>query len=361
VSMSRVTRGASVPLGLSAVLALMLSQGSGRARLTDIRWQPATIATEASFRGLSVARDGTIWVGGTDGTVLYSGDTGSTWTVDTVAGAHSFDFRGVAAIDASVAYGLVSSADTGRIYRTSDRGRTWQLLYRNEQHGVFLDGMGCWTDQRCLAAGDPVAGYFLIVTTEDGGAHWTQHDALAAPPARQGEAAFAASNTSVIVGSGGRAWIATGGGPTARVWRSSDYGVTWRVAETPVAAGNGSSGIFSLAFCDDQHGVAVGGNYRQPDSPGAHVGVSADGGGVWMVSDSARMTPYLSGVACGASAPGRAAYVAVGPSGTFAAMDASHWSRAARDGFNAIAVLAGQRLVAVGAKGAVATARLPNW
>jgi len=356
--MTRVASGASIQLGLTTVLVLTWSQASGPARVSDIVWQRAALQTSSSFRGLSVARDGTIWVGGTEGTILYSADTGSTWSVDTVAGAHSFDFRGVAAIDASVAYALVSSADTGRIYRTSDRGRTWQLLYRNEQHGVFLDGMGCWTDRRCLAAGDPIAGHFLVLTTDDGGAHWTEHDTLAAPPARQGEAAFAASNTSVIVGSGGRAWLATGGGPTGRVWRSSDYGMTWRVAETPIAAGNGSTGIFSVAFCDDQRGVAVGGNYRTPDSTGAHVALSADGGGVWTASDSAHATPYLSGVACAASGPGQAAYVAVGPSGTFAALDGTHWSRGARDGFNGLAAL-GRRLVAVGEKGAIATARLP--
>jgi photosystem II stability/assembly factor-like uncharacterized protein len=321
-----------------------------------IRWRSSPVATHASFRGLAVAVDGAIWVGGTRGTVIHSRDSGTTWSVDTVPGAGSFDFRGVAAVDFDTAYLAVSSQDNGRIYKTTDDGRSWTLQYRDERPGVFFDGIACWTEKRCMMLGDPIAGHFLVVTTTDGGAHWTPNDTTGAPDAQAGEAAFAASNSSVIVGSGGRAWVATGGGPTARVWRTSDYAITWRVATTPIAAGSPSSGIFSLAFCDVQHGVAVGGDYSMPDSSGAHVAVSADGGETWALSDSAHVAPYLSGATCVRADTTHSAFVAVGPAGTFFTTDGRHWLRAAQNGFNAVAADGRQRLIAVSGEGVVATA-----
>lgn len=346
---------AGVPGSMASVLLALLVQGVRPSGL-DIVWEPVPVHTQASFRGLSVAHDGTIWVGGTQGSVIRSTDHGATWSTDTVPGAHSFDFRGVAGVDSEIAYIAVSSADTGRIYKTSNRGQSWELQYRNERSGVFLDGIGCWSDRQCLAVGDPIAGHYFIVTTDDGGVHWTQRPMPTTPAARSGEAAFAASNTTIIVGGTGRAWIATGGGPTARVWRSVDYGATWHMAETPIAAGAASAGIFSLAFCDGQHGVAVGGNYRFPDSTGAHVALSADGGASWTPSDETHATPYMSGAACVLQGGGRPTFVAVGPGGTFVAADGVHWSRASRTGFNAVAALRGGRLIAVSGNGMVAGA-----
>lgn len=343
--------------GVCAVLAWLLGTGLSIPG-PSIQWQRVSLESTASFRGLSVSRDGSIWVGGTRGTVLRSPDAGRTWSVDSVAGASRFDFRGAAAISSEIAYVAVSSADTGRVYKTADGGRSWTLQYRNETPGVFLDGIACWDARRCLAVGDPIAGRFFLLTTRSGGSHWKREDTAAAPRAIAGEAAFAASNSSLVAGSGGQAWFATGGGPTARVWRTSDYGITWRVATTPVAAARPSAGIFSLAFCDVQHGIAVGGDYAAPDSTGAHVALTADGGETWTPGDAAHVVPYVSGVTCVRRAGHQFAFVAVGPAGTFASSDGRAWHRAAPDGFNAVATLRGQRLIAVGAQGAVATAAL---
>jgi photosystem II stability/assembly factor-like uncharacterized protein len=283
--------------------------------------------------------------------------------VDTVPGARSFDFRGVAAIDARTAYVVVASPDTGRIYKTTDGGRSWVLQYDDERRGVFLDGIGCWTLQRCVVAGDPIGGRFLVLVTSDGGIHWTPLPDRAAPTALPGEATFAASNSSLVARGDGRAWLATGGGSAARVWRSSDYGQTWTVATTPVVAGLPSAGIFSLAFCDARHGVAVGGDYRRPErrgpSGGVHVATTDDGGATWSTGDGDRRMPYLSGAAC--VRDGSDDMVAVGPGGTFASGDGGRsWTQRDARAFNAVA--AGARgLVAVGPDGAAAVAPVTAW
>ena len=102
------------------------------------------------------------------------------------------------------------------------------------------------------------------------------------PPALPGEGAFAASGTCLVVGADGHAWFGTGGAKVARVFRSTDRGRTWTVAETPLRAGSPSAGIFSLAFWDADHGVAVGGDYKQPEEAGGTVARSSDGGRTWI-------------------------------------------------------------------------------
>lgn len=338
----------------AVLVAAMIAAGVGIPTRATAQWNDADTHSHASFRGLSVAPDGTVWAGGTEGTVMRSTDAGETWQTDTVPGAASFDFRGVAAIDARTAFVVVSAADTARIYHTTDAGASWTLQLNLEQHGVFLDGIGCWSAHRCLAAGDPIDGHFFTLTTTDGGARWRTHPAGASPAAMAGEAAFAASNSSVVTGPHGHAWIATGGGPVARVWRSPDYGASWKVARTPIVAELPSAGIFSVAFCDARHGVAVGGDYAKPIAHGAHVAVTSDGGATWTAADTSHETPFLSAATCVSSSGTR--IVSVGPAGTFTSGDGGlTWTSLGDTGFNSV-VADRDVLVAVGPKGAAGSA-----
>jgi photosystem II stability/assembly factor-like uncharacterized protein len=340
-------------ISLTVVALLMLIAPA----VAAAQWTAVDAHTKASFRGLSVAPDGTIWLGGTHGTVLRSTDAGASWSTDTVPGAGNFDFRGMAAIDAYTAYAMVAHADTGRIYKTVDQGRTWQLQYRAERSGVFLDGLECWDAYRCFSVGDPIAGHFLVVSTIDGGAHWVELSPRASPAAAKGEAIFAASASSVIVGPRGSAFFVTGGGPVARVWRSTDYGASWDAADTPVTAGSASAGLFSMVFCPSGRAIAAGGDYKAPGETGSHVAISTDGGSTWGAGDQDRTTPYLSGMACGSGR--RDIIVAVGPNGVFVSQDALLWTRSSNSGFNAVAISKGV-VVTVGDGGAIARAQLSS-
>ena len=346
------------PIALIALLATAYTLVALTPSPLHAQWTAASVNVRASFRGLSVAPDGTIWLGGTHGTILRSTDAGSSWETDSIAGASSFDLRGVAAIDSRSAYAMVAKADTGRVYKTTDAGHTWRLQYRDERKGVFLDGIECWDPSRCLAAGDPIDGRFLVIATQDGGTHWAQLATADAPTAIAGEGIFAASASSVVIGSGGRAWIATGGGQAARVWRSSDYGAHWQVSATPLTAGTASAGVFSIAICRDGRVIAVGGDYRAPKQTGSHVAVSTDDGATWIAGDPKQVTPYLSGATC-AALLGKTIIVAVGPDGSFISSDAQQWVRVGTAGFNAVAV-ARMFAVAAGDTGAVAHAPLAS-
>src|SRR5262249_25114950 len=131
-----------------------------------------------------------------------------------------------------------------------------------------------------------VGGRFRAFVTEDGGATWRPAEPSGTPPALPGEGAFAASGTCLVALRGTRrAWFATGGARVARVFRTDDGGRTWAAAETPVGAGGPSAGIFSLAFRSAEHGVAVGGDYRDPGRTGPTVARTGDGGRTWTLPE----------------------------------------------------------------------------
>ncbi|HEY4050750.1 MAG TPA: glycosyl hydrolase, partial [Acidobacteriaceae bacterium] len=82
--------------------------------------------------------------------------------------------------------------------------------------------------------------------------------------------------------------------------------------QVPLASGNGSSGVFSLAFRDQQHGVAVGGDYRKPDDAVGTAAFSSDGGLSWTPAQTAPHG-YRSAVAWDSKAK---AWVTVGTNGS---------------------------------------------
>ena len=164
--------------------------------------------------------------------------------------------------------------------KTNDGGEHWDLQFQDKGPAVFLDAMAFWDADRGVAVGDSVGGALYILTTTNGGRTWTRLDAAPLPAALPNEGAFAASGTNVAVSGRSDAWIATG---ASRVLHSTDGGRTWSVATTPVPSGE-SSGIFSVAFRDRDHGVVVGGDYRDESAAVNNAAITSDGGAAWRAS-----------------------------------------------------------------------------
>ncbi|PYT10262.1 MAG: glycosyl hydrolase, partial [Acidobacteria bacterium] len=131
---------------------------------------------------------------------------------------------------------------------------------------------------------DPVDGRFILIKTTDGGATWKEFPNGTLSPALEGEAAFAASGACIAVKGKSNVWFGTGGAATARVFRSTDGGMTWKVASTPIIAGNASSGVFSIAFKDARNGVIVGGDYKKENEASDNVATTTDGGATWTLA-----------------------------------------------------------------------------
>src|SRR6266550_5604712 len=278
---------------------------------TQPQWTLQSSGVVARLRGVSAVSDRVAWVSGSGSTVLRTADGGATWQKLTVT-TDAVDFRDVDAIDARTAYVLsIGNGPASRIYKTTDAGATWTRQFKSDGPKAFFDAMSFWDSDHGIVIGDSIDGQFCIVTTESGGRIWKRVPASALPAALENEGAFAASGTNIAVVGKTNAWIGTGAGARARVLRTSDRGLTWKIAETPLKAGP-SAGIFSVAFRDGLHGVVVGGDYTKEKEAGDNLAVTSDGGVTWKLGKG--LSGYRSVVAYvpGAKPP---ALVAIGPSG----------------------------------------------
>lgn len=306
---------------------------------SSIRLTPSASPSRASLRGLCAVDERVAWTSGSGGAYGRTHDGGATWSFNVVPGARMLDFRDVVGFDADRAWLMSAGPGAGsRIYRTEDGGRRWRLQWENPHAEGFLDGMDAWDDRRAIAYGDPVGGYMYVLLTGDGGRTWRRAPTSAMPLARQGEAGFAASGTGVRVTEPATAWIATGGADVARVFRTTDGGMTWSVAETPLTDASASSGIFSFVFRDAENGVVVGGDYVHPERAHANAAWTDDGGVTWIRPD---VPPrgYRSGVAW---IEGTDTLVCVGPTGTDVSTDAGRtWSPLGDDGYHGVRAVVG--------------------
>lgn len=312
-------------------------------------WEALDSGTSASLRGLNVADERTVWASGQRGTVVTSADGGATWRDVSIPGATAFDVRAIHARSALVAH---AAATAGRIWRTTDGGRTWSERYVASDTTVFLDAIVFFDDRRGVALGDPMRGRFLLLVTDDGGERWREASERSRPPAMPGEAAFAASGTSLAVIGASRIWLGTGG-TVARVFRSTDGGRSWDVTPVPVASGLASTGVFSVAMASDAVGIVVGGDYQRPDSASGTAAHTSDGGRSWV---PARRGPsgYRSGAAI-ARVGDRVVAVAVGTTGTDVSVDAGlTWSPLDASNFNAVQISPAGIAFAAGGRGRIA-------
>lgn len=239
-------------------------------------WLTVNSHVSAHLRGLDQAQDGTIWASGVDGTVLRSLDTGQTWQVVSVPNCIGTDFRDIEAFDQKTA-AVLSAGNGVRIYRTSNAGATWSLVYEDTDSNKFFDGFD-FNSARGIAYGDPIDGKFSLLETNDSCKSWTAFNRSNLPSSFENEAGFAASGTGIVLGKS-RIWIAASGGEVSRVFRSSADG-PWMAVETPLSSGK-SAGIFSMAFVDEMHGIVVGGDYIDSANTNNAAAYTSDGGTTW--------------------------------------------------------------------------------
>jgi photosystem II stability/assembly factor-like uncharacterized protein len=319
-------------------LISVLIAGLAVPQAPGFRWMPLSTGVEARFRGISAVSDRVVWASGANGTVIRTGDGGTTWHRLTVPGSEKLDFRDIDAVDDNTAYLLsIGPGESSRIYKTIDAGVTWREQFVNRDADAFFDAMDFWDASHGIAFSDSVKGQFVVLATNDGGKTWTRVSSAGLPSALPDEGAFAASGTNVETIAPNHAWIGTGGGAQSRVLRSSDRGRTWRIAATPIAAGP-SAGIFSIAFSSVRNGIIVGGDFKVENAAVDNAALTSDGGATW------KLVTGLSGfrsVVAYLSSDGRSV-IAVGPSGSDLSMDGGKtWKPLEGPGFHTFSIAKG--------------------
>jgi photosystem II stability/assembly factor-like uncharacterized protein len=312
-------------------------------------WTAQTSGVTASLRGISVVNAKVVWASGTRGTWLRTADGGATWQSGSVETAGDLDFRGIRAMDADSAF-LMSSGpgDKSRIYKISSGGLHWRLMFTNPDAKGYFDAIAFWDARHGLIAGDPVDGQITVFTTDDGGDNWTRQRTVAALPS---EGAFAASNSCLVIRGAGEAWIATGGQGASRVLHSSDLGRTWSAAATPMRDDGAGAGIFSMAFSDERHGVAVGGDYTKDKETRGNIAVTDDAGRTW-TDPGTGPSGYRSSVLY---LENLKVWIATGTSGSDISRDGGRtWTRFDAGSYNALGGTAGDAVWAIGERGHIA-------
>ncbi len=224
---------------------------------------------------------------------------------------------------------VLSVGNPALLYKFSKNLVHKKLVYEEHNEKVFYDSMQFWNDNEGIAIGDPTENCFSIIITRDGGETWQKLPCEKLPKLADGEAAFAASNTNIIV-KGNSTWLVSGG-KKARVFYSPDKGITWMVYDTPIVQGATMTGIFTADFYDNNIGFVAGGNYEKPNQNFQNKALTTDGGKTWKLVGEQQGFGYASCVQFVPNSNGKQ-LVSVGASGLFYSKDQGKtWSQLSTD------------------------------
>lgn len=243
------------------------------------QWTPITLDTKASFRAIR-SLGSHIWIAGTRGTVIHSADGGGHFKVSQVPGADSLDFRDLAILsDKTVLLMSAGPAENGaaKIFRTENGGSSWELAYQIKEKGYFFDAI-LWEGKQGLVLSDPAGPFYGLIHISDKGRSYQLLNPASHPPLQKGEAAFAASGSSLQKTKKGY-YIVTGGGEKARVLSSKDA-LHWESIFAEIPGGEGT-GFFSLGVRDAKNLWIGGGNYARIKEGPIPILESNDAGISW--------------------------------------------------------------------------------
>jgi hypothetical protein len=160
---------------------------------------------------------------GTDATIQASFTAPMTRTWSAIASSSSGQY-----LAAAVNLYMVTSAEIGSIYTSSDYGATW-TLQRNSPADMTWTSIASDSTGRYLAAAASQGG--TIYTSSDFGVNWTMRSS--GLPVISAQSGIPGANWSSIASDGtGRRLIASVSGGS--IYRSADFGATWAAYSSSV-------------------------------------------------------------------------------------------------------------------------------
>jgi len=268
----------SILLLLSLSLLSCKKEGSKNYKASFKTVTVDTLLTdEISIRGLTIDGD-KAWYAGNNGKYGWvSLNGGKNFNGVAVQDTLMPEFRAIAQTNSDIF--ILNVGSPALLYKVSKDGKQSKIVYTETGEKVFYDSMKFRNDKEGIAIGDPVDGCLSVIITSNGGDTWTKIPCSQLPSLADGEAAFAASNTNVIV-KGKKTWIVSGG-KKSRVFFTASVKDKFEVYDTPIVQGKEMTGMFSVDFYDDEIGFAIGGDYEKPEMNSDNKIFTEDGGKTW--------------------------------------------------------------------------------
>lgn len=318
---------------ISAFLFLMSCQQEYQPRKIEKITIKEFKIDSSSIRALQILDTKTLYYAGSNGDIGFTEDNGETWQTVAIKYQDSIipHFRSLGFNGAD--YFALSIGNPALLYKISEEEVT--LQYAEEDEKVFYDALTFFEDNvHGIAVGDPTENCAFIILTDDGGETWNKIPCENLPEIAKDEAFFAASNTNIKT-FGSTVWIASGGAK-ARILKSTNYGKSWEIFETPIIQGNGPQGIYSIDFADANNGVIIGGDYSKPLKNKANKAITSDGGKNWTLVSDNQNPNYKSCVQYVPNTFGKEVF-AVGKTGVSFSNDGGNtWTDVSKESYYAI-------------------------
>ena len=323
-------------------------------------WAVQVTKEKSSLRGLFAIDLNTAWACGSEGTIVrFCNATLPSAKLDVfeIAGFEKSEFRAIHAWDIDSCI-VATAGQPANIFKTTDGGRTWKSVFSSVHEASFFNGLKFFNASEGVVFGDPISGCLELLVTSNAGDTWERVKLENSPPVLDGEAGFAASNSSMLL-SRDDLWIGLGGREgKARVLRCADFRknaftnkqLHWSSQEVPMLASRPSRGIFSLGTAG-QSVVAVGGDYKVMDNRDGTIAFSDLAGSVWSAPKEQSTRGFRS---CIVFSESKRKWLAAGPTGVDFADELDRWHPMSDIGFHTLHVASDGSVWAAGAGGRVA-------
>jgi len=223
-----------------------------------------------------------LWAAAYDGTdplgpcidFTRTANGGELWEADTIfGGPEEGSLAMIFALDENTAWVPIHSGTPQGIWKTSDGGDSWvhQDTAAFSGAGAFPNIVHFWNENDGWCQGDPVDGYYEMYTTDDGGDTWVRVPEENIPPPLEPVEYGVVGYYDVV---GDTVWWGTTYGDPLRVFKSTDRGLHWTVAEVPFESG----AYVDVRFKDENNGIAMDKGADRWPTP---IAETSDGGETW--------------------------------------------------------------------------------
>ena len=295
-----------------------------------------TFPMTCSIRSITAVDENNMWFAGSKGQFGYTENGGKTWNIDSIQTPvkANLEFRGIAKTKDAIF--LLSVASPALLFKSTDQGKSWRIVYQENHEAAFYDAIAFWDDKNGIAMGDPTDECLSIIITKDGGENWMKIPCEQLPVTAKGEAAFAASNSNIAVFEN-HVWIVSGG-TKARVFHSANRGATWEVFDTPIVQGGQMTGIFTVAFYDDKNGIIFGGDWEKKNQNTGNKATTKDGGRTWSLIADGQNPGYRSSVQYVPNTKGQSIFAVGIPGISFSTNGGEDWKKLSHSSFYTMSV-----------------------